>query len=155
MYEEVSIKRKINWKPMIIKLSAMLAIVFIVCALIFAPEKTFASTPLNSINNNLLKAGKKYFDIDNYPTKISDYKIVTLMEIVENDLVKAETYNKEKCDFNKSYVKIVKVDNKDYSIYSFLNCNNVTDTVASNIKTKEDNNKNVVNDSNLTVEVIE
>ena len=137
MYEEVSIKRKINWKPMIIKLSAMLAIVFIVCALIFAPEKTYASTPLNSINNNLLKAGKKYFNIDNYPTKISDYKIVTLMEIVENDLVKAETYN------------------KDYSIYSFLNCNNVTDTVASNIKTKEDNNKNVVNDSNLTVEVIE
>lgn len=160
MYEEISIKRKIDWRSLLIKCGLLLIVVFIICAIAFSPRKTYAVTPLNGINNKLLKAGKNYYKEDLLPTKFSESKQISLMELVEKELIKSKEYNSNNCDFNESYVKVLKVNAKEFSISSHLICGNEEDTVVDTITIKEDNssketpvNKN--SEENFEIKVIE
>ena len=63
MYEEISIKKRIDWKSLIIKIGILLIVVFIICAVAFSPRKTYAVTPLNDITQKLLNAGLKNEEI--------------------------------------------------------------------------------------------
>lgn len=150
MYEEISIKRKIDWKSVFIKSGILIVLVFIICAISFAPKKTYAVTPLNGINKDLLEAGKKHYNND-LPTKIGHTKSITLMNLVELDLIKAKNYNSNNCNFNESYVKVAKVNNKEFSISSHLLCGDKNDVIVDTIIIKKDNqvkNDTTVNNTN-------
>lgn len=157
MYEEISIKRKVDWKSLLIKYGLLLIVVFIICAVALSPRKTYAVTPLNGINNELLKAGKKYFTEDLLPTKFSESKSISLMELVEKELIKAKEYNSNNCDFNQSYIKVSKVNTKEFSISSYLICGDKEDTIVDTITIKEDNSNETSIDAedNFEIEVIE
>lgn len=157
MYEEISIKRKVDWKSLLIKCGLLLIVVFIICAVALSPRKTYAVTPLNGINNELLKAGKKYFTEDLLPTKFSESKSISLMELVEKELIKAKEYNSNNCDFNQSYIKVSKVNTKEFSISSYLICGDKEDTIVDTITIKEDNSNETTIDAedNFEIEVIE
>ena len=161
MYEEISVKRKIDWKSLLIKGSILLVIVFIICAVAFSPRKSYAVTPLNGINQELLKTGKKYYTNELLPTNYSNSKSITLMELVEKELIKAKEYNSNNCDFNQSYVKVSKVNSTEFSISSYLYCNDKEDIIADTILISKDNfkpedNSNANNnDDNFEIQVIE
>lgn len=156
MYEEISIKKRIDWKSLIIKIGILLIVVFIICAVAFSPRKTYAVTPLNGITQKLLNAGKEYFTFENLPIRIGDYKTVTLTELIEQEYIKAKNFEDNKCDLDRSYVKVTKVNSKEFSIYAKVECNNNEEIIVDTIKTKEDTTNNISNDDeNFSFEVVE
>lgn len=156
MYEEISIKRKIDWKSLLIKCGILLIVVFIVCAVAFAPRKTYAVTPLNEISLELLSAGKEYYTFDKLPTSLGESRSITLMELTEKELIKATNFDSNNCDFNDSYVKVIKVNNKEFSISAYVSCDSKANTVIDTIKTEKDNAFNASkNGDNFSAEVVE
>ena len=156
MYEEISIKRKIDWKSLLIKGGILLIVVFIVCAIAFAPRKTYAVTPLNDISLELLNAGKEYYTFDKLPSSFGESRSITLMELTEKELIKATNFDSNKCSFNDSYVKVIKVNTKEFSISAYVSCDNKDNTVIDTIKTEKDNATNASkNGDNFSAEVVE
>lgn len=156
MYEEISIKRRIEWKSLLFKTGILLIVVFIVCAVAFAPRKTYAVSPLNSINKDLLEAGKKYYEFDKLPISLGETSKISLMDLTEKEFINANEFNSNKCDFNQSFVKVTKVNIKEFSISAYLECDNKNNTVIDTIKTKKDTVKVVNNnEDNFKAEVIE
>lgn len=156
MYEEISIKRKINWKSLLLKTGILLIVVFIVCAVAFAPRKTYAVSPLNGIAKDLLEAGKKYYKFNKLPIYLGETSKISLIELTEKELISASEFNNNKCDFNQSFVKVTKVNIKEFSISAYLECDNKNNTVIDTIKTKKDTVKVVNNnEDNFKAEVIE
>ena len=156
MYEEISIKKRIDWKSLIIKIGILLIVVFIICAVAFSPRKTYAVTPLNDINQKLLNAGKEYFTFENLPIHIGNYKLITLDELINQEYIKSKNFEDNKCDLARSHVKVTKVNSKEFSIYAKVECNNDEEIIVDTIKTKEDTTKNTSNyEENFSFEVVE
>lgn len=155
MYEEISIKRRIDWKSLLTKTGILLIVVFIICAIAFSPKKTYAITPLNEITSKLLSVGKEYFTFDLLPINLGDEKSITLNDLIEKELIDQKDYENNKCDYNNSYIKVTKVDNTEFSIYATVLCNKTSDIVIDTIKTKQDTLVNDTNNDSLKVEVIE
>lgn len=156
MYEEISIKRKIDWKSLLFKAGILLIVVFIVCAVAFAPRKTYAVSPLNGITKDLLEAGKKYYEFDKLPISLGDTSKISLMDLTEKEFINANEFNSNNCDFSESFVKVTKVNIREFSISAYLECDNKNNTVIDTIKTKKDTVKVVNNnEDNFKAEVIE
>lgn len=156
MYEEISIKKRIDWKSLIIKIGILLIVVFVICAVAFSPRKTYAVTPLNDITQKLLNAGKEYFTFENLPIHIGNYKLITLDELINQEYIKSKNFEDNKCDLARSYVKVTKVNSKEFSIYAKVECNNDEEIIVDTIKTKEDTTKNTSNyEENFSFEVVE
>ena len=156
MYEEISIKRKINWKSLLIKCGILLIVVFIICAVAFAPRKTYAVTPLNGISLELLSAGKEYYTFEKLPISLGESRTITLMELTEKEFIKANNFDSNNCDFNESYVKVIKVNNREFSISAYVTCDSKNNTVIDTIKTDKDNELKASKDEdNFSAEVIE
>lgn len=150
MYEDIKVKKRIDWKSLLLRSGILLIGVFVVCALIFTPKnKTLADTPLKANTRVLLKAGKEYYNNDKLPSNLSEETGITLMELVENNLIEAKEFNSLNCDFNQSYVGIRKVDKKEYSIKANLVCSNEKSVIVDTINTSEDLSK--VNSTKTTI----
>lgn len=152
MYEEITIKKHIDWKNLFIKIGILLLIVFILCALIMSPKKSHAETPYTAINKELLSTGKLYYSEDKLPTRIGRSNYITLQELVNNNLIKSDKYEKNGCNLEKSYVKVTKVSSNEFSIYSYLDCKKDKNTVADTITIFKDNYTEEQKENNFSTE---
>ncbi len=106
---------------------------------------------------NMQEIAKEHF-ANNPPNEIGGSKIVTLDEMYELGLLdETLTYGKTKCDTEKSYILITKMNDSQYKVKSSLVCGNKSDILYERIKAstfiidadgniKTDNNKVLEND---------
>lgn len=155
MYEEISVKKRIDWKSLLTKLGVLLLVVFIFCAIAFSPKKTYAVSPLYNITKQLLNAGKEYYVYEKLPINIGEYKTINLFSLIDEEYIKGKDYTANNCEFDDSFVKVTKVNNKEFSIYAKVLCDNDEEVIVDTIKTKKDNNINTNKDDNFSFEVVE
>lgn len=167
MYEEITVKRHIDWKLLFFRLAILLLVVFIICAIAFTPRNTHASTPYNNLAKTLLKAGKKYYIDSKLPTSLGYNNTITLRQLIDDELLDSKDYNDNDCNYDNSYVRVTKVGNNEYSIYAYLFCNGVEEVIgdsitSNNIKESLNNaEKKIINEAkfddneNITVTVSE
>ncbi len=155
MYEEISIKKRIDWKSLTAKLIILLLIVFIICAIALSPKKTYAVTPLNSITKELIDAGKEYYTFENLPINIGEYKSITLASLIEKDYIVEKSFKTNNCSYDESYVKTTKVNAKEFSIYAKVICDKDEEVIVDTIKTKKDTKSSLNNDESFSIEVID
>lgn len=155
MYEEISVKKRINWSSLLTKLGVLLLVVFIICAIAFSPKKTYAVSHLYDITKQLLNAGKEYYVYEKLPTNIGEYKTINLFSLIDEDYIKGKEYTENNCEFDNSFVKVTKVNNKEFSIYAKVLCDQDEEVIVDTIKTKKDNKNINTNENNFSFEVIE
>lgn len=155
MYEEISVKKRINWSSLLTKLGVLLLVVFIICAIAFSPKKTYAVSHLYDITKQLLNAGKEYYVYEKLPTNIGEYKTINLFSLIDEDYIKGKEYTENNCEFDNSFIKVTKVNNKEFSIYAKVLCDQDEEVIVDTIKTKKDNKNINTNENNFSFEVIE
>ena len=155
MYEEISVKKRINWSSLLTKLGVLLLVVFIICAIAFSPKKTYAVSHLYDITKQLLNAGKEYYVYEKLPTNIGEYKTINLFSLIDEDYIKGKEYTENNCELDNSFVKVTKVNNKEFSIYAKVLCDQDEEVIVDTIKTKKDNKNINTNENNFSFEVIE
>ena len=129
MYEEEE-KRGFPLRDLIVKL--IVAVVFVLLLVWLLPK-----VDLTGLNNRIFKdnvndmkeAAITYFTTDRLPSKVGDNVTMTLKEMQDKKLVlDLIDSNNNKCDIDKSYVKIVKEKN-EYLMTVSLNCSDKEDYI--------------------------
>lgn len=104
---------------------------------------------------NMQEIAKEHF-ANNPPNEIGGSKIVTLDEMYELGLLdETLTYGKTKCDTEKSYILITKMNDSQYKVKSSLVCGNKSDILYERIKASTfiiDGDGNVKTDNNKVLE---
>ena len=123
MYEEVHIKRTIDWKSAFIKLGIFFIVVIIVCLIIFNPSKsTYAETGYDTNLASFSDAAKSYFLDGNLPSEVGNESTIKLETLINNKRIKNIDLESDSCNKNQSYSRITKIDENEYSIYTYLEC---------------------------------
>lgn len=145
MYEEITVKRHIDWKSLLFKIGILLLVVFIICAFVLTPKNSNAKTPYNTLANELLRIGKDYYDDSKLPTSLGYSNSITLKQMIDSNIVDEKDYSSNNCDYENSYVKVTKVGNNEFSIYVYLLCNNNEEVVGDSIVSNVNNKTNISN----------
>ncbi len=136
-------KRKILYKVIIIVAIIILLVLLIPNLLLYKPNNRKIKTDIkevaikNTLKSNLKKltnASLLYFNEKNIPKKVGKSKKVTLKELEDKKLVTKLKYNNTKCDIDKSYVKITKLDS-DYLLKAYLKCGKKKDYILEHVGT--------------------
>lgn len=133
MYEEISVKREIDWHSLFFRIGLLILIVFIVVLIVLTPKKSSASTPYKSLADEALAAGKEYYTESRLPNTLGNSNSINISYLIENSLLKDKQYVSNGCDLDNSYVKVTKVGSKEYSIYVYLLCNGYKEVVGDSI----------------------
>lgn len=143
MYEDIKVKRKIDWNSLFVKGGVLLVGVFLVCLVIFSPKgKSFADTPINEKTRLLLNAGIEHYENNALPTVMGSSNEITLMALIEKKQLNAKDFNSLNCDFNDSSIKITRVGKNDYSIKAYLLCGKDNNTIVNSIEATNDDSNN-------------
>lgn len=123
MYEEIHIKRRIDWKSAFIKLGVFFLVVIILCLIIFNPTKnTYAENDYNLNLASFSEAAQRYFIDGKLPSEIGNESTVKLTTLMKSKKLKHIDLESEACNKEQSYSKITKIDDNEYSVYTYLEC---------------------------------
>ena len=126
MYEEIQIKKRIDWKKAFLKLGVLVGVAFIVCLIMFNPgNESYAETDFSKNLKALVIASKKYFIGDRLPSDIGNISYIKLTTLIEDGLIdKHANLESDNCNKEQSYAKVTKINNKEYSLVVYLECKN-------------------------------
>ena len=135
MYEEVVVKRKVDWKKAFTKLAVFFLLVFILGFIVLHPKNvTYAETDYEHNLNLFVNAAKKYFINGNLPSKVRNESVVKLGTLIDEKKLKHINLESDKCNKEQSYAKITKLSKHEYSLYVYLECesnqNSSIDTIV-------------------------
>ncbi len=149
----------------------LLLIFSIIILLIWILPKFISYKPSNKNNNikvkeestdnklfaeNLTKlkdAALVYYKEDKLPLNSGDIQIVTLKELIKENLItNLYNSNKKKCDVKKSYAKITKLTD-DYLLKIFISCDSKTDYLLVHVG-KYDYCRNYICEKDTTKELL-
>lgn len=123
MYEEIQVKRKIDWKNAFTKLAIFFLLIFILGFLIFHPKDiTYAETDYEHNLRQFVAASKSYFKDGNLPSNVGNESMVKLSTLINENKLKHIDLENDKCNKEQSYAKITKISKKEYSLYVYLEC---------------------------------
>ena len=123
MYEEIQVKRKVDWKSAFTKLGILTLFVIILAIIIAIPTKgSYAETEFEYNLRTFMKASKKYFN-SNLPSEIGNVSKVELETLLQDNLLKHVDLESDGCNKKQSYAKATKLNKNEYSIYVYLECN--------------------------------
>lgn len=135
----------INWIGLFLKV--IVIVIFILLA-VWLVTKVFFSYSNKDLKNDLsrMKAtAENYFTQENLPKDVGKSKILTLNEMLTQNLLKSKTI--DACDKEQSYAKATKYD--QYSLIKVeLVCGNKKDSTT--IKVDNDGNKSVIKKDDTT-----
>lgn len=140
MYEDAKFKLNINWKSLLIKLIILLAIVFVICFIIFKPNNSKVS--LDS-NINLVKvAAINYFKDNTILENIGDTDNVSIKKLIKEDYLEAlEDEDGNSCTNKNSNVILSKIRDNEYILKVSLKCGKNSFSKVFNLKNKDLNNE--------------
>ena len=135
MYEDIQVKKKIDWKKAFTKLG-ILALVIIVIALIIAipSKKTYAETEYEHNLRAFMSAAIDYFNDDNLPSEIGNESIIKLQDLIDAEKLKSIDLESDNCNKEQSFARITKINKKEYSVYIYLECKSNQSSSVDTIK---------------------
>lgn len=113
-------KERSPWIRTLLILLGVILIIFIVLFLIKACGKG-EKTNNDSLEKDLLNAGKTYFNSDLLPEANGECKVVTLEVLLDQKLIE-DTTKFENCDKGDTYVKVCKLSSGKYQYTPLLSC---------------------------------
>ena len=123
MYEEIQVKKKVDWKSAFTKLGVLVLFIILLAIIIALPAKgSYAETEFNYNLKSFVTASKKYFN-NNLPSEVGNVSTVKLDTLIEEKYIKHVDLESDSCNKEQSYAKATKLNNKEYSIYVYLECN--------------------------------
>ncbi len=135
MYEEVYVKRKIDWKSAFIKLGIFALLVFILCFIIIHPSKvSYAETEYEHNLRVFTNAAKSYFKNGNLPSKVGNESMVKLGTLMEENKIKHIDLESDNCNKEQSNAKITKISKHEYSVLVYLECKSNQNKTVDTIK---------------------
>ena len=135
MYEEIQIKKKINWKGAFTKLGVLLLVIVVIALIIALPSKgSYAESEFEHNLRAFMTASKEYFKDGNLPTETGKESIIKLQDLIDNSKLKDIDLEADKCNKEQSYAKITKLDKKEYSVYVYLECRSTSASSVDTIK---------------------
>lgn len=108
-----------NWPKILLIILGVL----VVALIIFLLVKGCSGNKVNGdLENDLLKAGKEYYQIDDslLPQASGECKTVTLGTLVEEELLNSDKYSD--CNKDKTYVKVCKLESGNYHYLPVMQC---------------------------------
>lgn len=138
MYEEIQIKKRIDWKKAFTKLGVLVIVIFIVCLVMFNPGKeSYAETDFSKNLKALVAATKTYYTEDKLPSSNGNISYVKLSTLIEENLIdKSVNLESDSCNKEQSYAKVTKINNKEYSLVVYLECKSENASSIDTIKLK-------------------
>ena len=116
MYEEIQVRKKINWKSAFTKLGALALFIIILAIIIAIPAKgSYAETEFEYNLRTFMSASKKYFN-NNLPSEVGNASTVKLETLIEDKLLKHVDLESDNCNKEQSYAKVTKLSIKEYSV---------------------------------------
>ena len=123
MYEEIQVRRKIDWQGTFTKVLVFFLLLFILGFIIFHPRNvTYAESEFEHNLRMFVDASKSYFKAGNLPSKVGNESIVKLDTLIEEKKIKHVDLESDSCNKDQSYAKITKLSKKEYSLYVYLEC---------------------------------
>ena len=121
MYEEIQVKRKIDWKSAFTKLGVLALFIIILAIVIAIPTKgSYAQSEFEYNLKAMMTASKKYFKND-LPTENGNVSIVKLDTLIDEGFIKHVDLESDKCN-KESYAKVTRLSKSEYSVYVYLEC---------------------------------
>lgn len=121
--EVIVINNKLSKKKIIIIVLAIIIGVVIISTLIFL--LVFKQNKEINLEDNLLNIGKEYYEEEKLlPTAIGECKNITLEELLSKNRISNPSLYSE-CNKYNSYVKVCKLENKDYHYTPILSCDSI------------------------------
>lgn len=156
MYEED--KFSINWFKIVVRLVLILLIVLLSIKLmtVLFGNKTNVkeSSSLQESLSKMEQVSKEYFKGDKLPTEVGGVVEVSLDELIKEKLIKDIKDEKgKKCDYKKSAIKAIRLDDK-YQIKATLVCNNFNDYKNTFIKIDNQKVKVTTTTKNVTTKKV-
>ena len=123
MYEDIQVKKKINWKSAFTKLGVLALFIIILALIIVLPsKKTYAESEFEHNLRAFMNASKEYFKDGNLPSKEGNESTIKLQDLIEDKRLKNVNLENDNCNKEQSYARITKLNRKEYSIYIYLEC---------------------------------
>lgn len=121
MYEEIQVKKKVDWKNAFTKLGVLVLFIILLAVIIALPKGSYAETEFDYNLRSFMNASKKYFN-NNLPSEVGSVSTVKLDTLIEDKLLKHVDLESDGCNKEQSYAKATKLNNKEYSVYVYLEC---------------------------------
>ena len=122
MYEDIQVKKKINWKTAFTKLGVLALFIIILALIIVLPsKKTYAESEYEHNLRAFMNAAKEHFK-GNLPSEVGNVSTIKLQDLIEEKKLKNINLERENCNKEQSYAKITKISKKEYSVYVYLEC---------------------------------
>lgn len=133
MYQENNVR--INWVKIFLKvLIVFLVVILSVKVLSLFVNETNVKESNSNISDNLQimnKVARDYYDDKLLPEEIGDSNKVSLKALIDEEKIdNLKDINGKKCNYDKSYIVVTKLDKK-YQYKSYLECGNESDTFVS------------------------
>ncbi len=123
MYEEIQVRKRVDWKSAFTKLGILTLFIIILALIIVLPSKgSYAETVYEHNLRAFMNAAKEYFDDGNLPSEIGNESIIKLQDLIDNGNLKNVDLESENCNKEQSYAKITKLNKTEYSVYIYLEC---------------------------------
>lgn len=123
MYEEIQVKRRIDWKGAFTRLAILFLLIFILGFIIVHPKSvTYAETDYEHNLRLFVESAKDYFKDGNLPSKKRNESVVKLSTLIEEKRLKNIDLESDSCNKEQSYAKVTKLNKKEYSLYVYLEC---------------------------------
>lgn len=134
MYEEIQVKRKVDWKSAFTKLGVLALFIILLAIIISIPTKgSYAQSEFEYNLKAFMTASKKYFN-DNLPAEVGSVSTVKLNTLIDEKYIKHVDLESDKCNKEQSYAKITKLSKTEYSVYAYLECNSNQSSSIDTIK---------------------
>ena len=122
MYEEIQVKRKIDWKSAFTKLGVLALFIIILAIIIAIPTKgSYAQSEFEYNLKAMMTASKKYFKND-LPTENGNVSTVKLDTLIDEGYIKHVDLESDKCNKEQSYAEVTRLSKSEYSVYAYLDC---------------------------------
>ncbi len=123
MYEDIQVKKKINWKNAFTKLGVLLLFIILLALIISLPsKKTYAESEYEHNLRAVMSAAKAHFKDGNLPTEVGNESIVVLQTLIDEERLNNVNLERDNCNREQSYAKITKLNKTEYSVYVYLEC---------------------------------
>ena len=130
--------KRINWIKIGIEVLAIFVFVLLLVWLFPLPgKKNTKATNFGDNFDTFRESARKYYTNNKLP---EESEKMTLQQLIDKKAIKP-LYDKsgKACDADKSYVRITKINDKEYQLRIDLTCGNESDYVLETITTKEEN----------------
>ena len=123
MYEEIQVRRRINWKSAFTKLGVLILFIILLALIISLPsKKTYAESEYEHNLRTVMSAAKAHFKDGNLPSEVGNESIISLQSLIDEERIKNVNLERDNCNKEQSYAKITKISKREYSVYVYLEC---------------------------------